>query len=175
MTNARHFCTGTNRHLCETFRYQDKSALVFFSLILRAGLGEWGSLNRKSLVRRVALTDLLQRVLFHCKGSVESCLFRRIHWGFLYNEAWSLRSCITTVTISHSSITSISSTVSYPSDSSATVSDVDQDYAITDRHCSCSDILLWFSTVPDSVIVNELNNWNFIQFIHLEVYKPQPQ
>jgi hypothetical protein len=33
-TNARHFGTGTNRHLCETFRYQDKSALVFFSLIL---------------------------------------------------------------------------------------------------------------------------------------------
>ena len=39
--NARHFGTGTNRHLCETFRYKDKSApqldksaLVFFSLIL---------------------------------------------------------------------------------------------------------------------------------------------
>jgi hypothetical protein len=35
--NARHFGTGTNRHLCEKFRYQDKSspqldksALVFF-------------------------------------------------------------------------------------------------------------------------------------------------
>jgi hypothetical protein len=50
--NARHFGTGTNRHLCEIFRYQDKSApqldksapqkdestLVFFSLILRTKL-----------------------------------------------------------------------------------------------------------------------------------------
>ena len=24
--NSRHFGTGTNRHLCETFRYQDKLA-----------------------------------------------------------------------------------------------------------------------------------------------------
>jgi hypothetical protein len=44
-TNARHFGTRTFRYLCETFRYQDKSApqkdnsaLVFFSLILRTKL-----------------------------------------------------------------------------------------------------------------------------------------
>jgi hypothetical protein len=52
--NARHFGTGTIRHqdtsapgqfgtrtlrhLCETFRHQDSSALVFFSLILRTKL-----------------------------------------------------------------------------------------------------------------------------------------
>ena len=32
------FGTRTLRHLCETFRHQDSSALVFFSLILRTKL-----------------------------------------------------------------------------------------------------------------------------------------
>jgi hypothetical protein len=33
--NSRHFGTGTNRHLCETFRYQDKSAPGQFGTSIR--------------------------------------------------------------------------------------------------------------------------------------------
>ena len=34
-TNSRHFGTGKNRHLCETFRYQDKSAPGQFGTSIR--------------------------------------------------------------------------------------------------------------------------------------------
>ena len=59
--NARHFGTVTNRHLCETFRYQDKSAFgqfgtpirqigtcVFFKVVLAVALF-WSLFNQNFL------------------------------------------------------------------------------------------------------------------------------
>ena len=64
--NSRHFDTGTNRHLCETFRYQDKSAPGQFGTSIRqigTSKRQIGTFLIMSVPEKI---PIMRTILLHC-------------------------------------------------------------------------------------------------------------